>query len=191
VLPVVVVGPGMHSVTHKTLCFTSAPREPSALMVSLTWKPWLGRARQRGVVDLDRGVVPGRVRRRRRPRGPGREHRGRRQRDGDRDPGELASLRDGTVTSRELGSGLSTWMRRLWQSRPVRQEELRAAESATDRPEAAGCNPSGRPLVPSGEPGHFGLLVWSLRRRHGDAAGAEVHRRAQTSALGMGGGLRV
>jgi hypothetical protein len=45
VLPVVVVGPGMHAVTQKTLCFTSAPWEPSALMVSLTWKPWLGGAR--------------------------------------------------------------------------------------------------------------------------------------------------
>jgi hypothetical protein len=43
--PVVVVGPGMHSVTQKTLGFMSAPWEPSALMVSLTWKPWLGWAR--------------------------------------------------------------------------------------------------------------------------------------------------
>jgi hypothetical protein len=39
---VVVVGAGAQPVTQKTLCLTSAPWEPSALMVSLTWKPWLG-----------------------------------------------------------------------------------------------------------------------------------------------------
>ena len=39
---VVVVGAGTQPVDQKTLCLTSAPWEPSALMVSLTWKPWLG-----------------------------------------------------------------------------------------------------------------------------------------------------
>jgi hypothetical protein len=39
---VVVVGPGTQPVTQKTLCLTSAPWLPSALMVSLTWKPWVG-----------------------------------------------------------------------------------------------------------------------------------------------------
>ena len=39
---VVVVGAGTQPVTQKTLCLTSAPWEPSALMVSLTWKPWVG-----------------------------------------------------------------------------------------------------------------------------------------------------
>ena len=38
----VVVGAGTQPVDQKTLCLTSAPWEPSALMVSLTWKPWLG-----------------------------------------------------------------------------------------------------------------------------------------------------
>src|SRR5215207_4155076 len=38
---VVVVGPGPQPVTQKTLCLTSAPWEPSAWMVSLTWTPWL------------------------------------------------------------------------------------------------------------------------------------------------------
>src|SRR5829696_5955762 len=33
---VVVVGPGTQPVTQKTLCLTSAPWDPSALMVSLT-----------------------------------------------------------------------------------------------------------------------------------------------------------
>ena len=39
---VVVGGTGTQPVTQKTLCLTSAPWEPSALMVSLTWKPWAG-----------------------------------------------------------------------------------------------------------------------------------------------------
>jgi len=39
---VVVVGPGTHPVTQKTLCLTSAPWAPSALIVSFTWKPWFG-----------------------------------------------------------------------------------------------------------------------------------------------------
>jgi len=39
---VVVVVPGTSQpVTQKTLCLTSAPWEPSAWMVSLTWTPWL------------------------------------------------------------------------------------------------------------------------------------------------------
>ncbi len=49
VAPVVVVAPdvvvvcsGWQPVTQKTLYLTSAPCEPSALMVSLTWNPWLG-----------------------------------------------------------------------------------------------------------------------------------------------------
>ena len=42
VVDVVVVGPGTHPLDQNTLCLTSAPWEPSALMVSLTWKPWLG-----------------------------------------------------------------------------------------------------------------------------------------------------
>ncbi|HET6748255.1 MAG TPA: hypothetical protein VFL71_03260 [Actinomycetes bacterium] len=42
VLVVVVVVPAGQPVTQKTLCLTSAPREPSALIVSFTWKPWLG-----------------------------------------------------------------------------------------------------------------------------------------------------
>ena len=37
----VVVG-GAQPVTQKTLCLTSAPWEPSALIVSLTWKPCTG-----------------------------------------------------------------------------------------------------------------------------------------------------
>jgi len=39
---VVVVGLGPQPVTQNTLCLTSAPREPSALTVSLTWKPCTG-----------------------------------------------------------------------------------------------------------------------------------------------------
>jgi hypothetical protein len=39
---VVVVGAGTQPVTQKTLCLTSAPWEPSALTVNLTWTPWLG-----------------------------------------------------------------------------------------------------------------------------------------------------
>ena len=39
---VVVVGAGAQPVTQKTLCLTSAPWEPSALMVNLTWTLWLG-----------------------------------------------------------------------------------------------------------------------------------------------------
>jgi hypothetical protein len=41
VVEVVVTGGGQ-PVTQNTLCLTSAPWEPSALIVSLTWKPWLG-----------------------------------------------------------------------------------------------------------------------------------------------------
>src|SRR6266508_4838493 len=37
---VVVVVPGMQPVTQNTLCLVSAPCEPSAWIVSLTWKPW-------------------------------------------------------------------------------------------------------------------------------------------------------
>ena len=37
-----VVGGVSQPVTQKTLCFTSAPWAPSALMVSLTWNPWMG-----------------------------------------------------------------------------------------------------------------------------------------------------
>jgi hypothetical protein len=37
-----VVGGGAQPDTQKTLCFTSAPLEPSALMVSLTCQPWMG-----------------------------------------------------------------------------------------------------------------------------------------------------
>jgi hypothetical protein len=37
-----VVGGVSHPVTQKTLCFTSAPLEPSALIVSLTCHPWMG-----------------------------------------------------------------------------------------------------------------------------------------------------
>ena len=39
---VVVVGLGTQPVTQNTLCLTSAPWEPSALIVSLTWKPCTG-----------------------------------------------------------------------------------------------------------------------------------------------------
>ena len=39
---VVVVGPGPQPLTQNTLCLTSAPWEPSAWMVSLTWTPWFG-----------------------------------------------------------------------------------------------------------------------------------------------------
>ena len=39
---VVVVGEGPQPVTQKTLCLTSAPWEPAAWMVSLTWKPCTG-----------------------------------------------------------------------------------------------------------------------------------------------------
>ena len=39
---VVVVGIGPQPVTQKTLCLTSAPWEPWAWIVSLTWTPWLG-----------------------------------------------------------------------------------------------------------------------------------------------------
>jgi hypothetical protein len=39
---VVVVGGVSQPVTQKTLCFTSAPWEPSALIVSLTWNPCCG-----------------------------------------------------------------------------------------------------------------------------------------------------
>jgi hypothetical protein len=42
VLVEVVVTGGGQPVTQNTLCLTSAPCEPSALIVSLTWKPWLG-----------------------------------------------------------------------------------------------------------------------------------------------------
>jgi hypothetical protein len=38
----VVVTGGGQPVTQNTLYLTSAPCEPSALIVSLTWKPWLG-----------------------------------------------------------------------------------------------------------------------------------------------------
>jgi hypothetical protein len=37
-----VVGGVSQPVTQKTLCFTSAPLEPSALMVSFTWNPCWG-----------------------------------------------------------------------------------------------------------------------------------------------------
>ena len=39
---VVVVELGPQPVTQNTLCFTSAPWDPSAWMVSLTWKPCTG-----------------------------------------------------------------------------------------------------------------------------------------------------
>jgi hypothetical protein len=42
VLVVVVVPGGGQPVTQNTLYLVSAPWEPSALIVSLTWKPWLG-----------------------------------------------------------------------------------------------------------------------------------------------------
>jgi len=38
----VVVTGGGQPVTQNTLYLVSAPCEPSALIVSLTWKPWLG-----------------------------------------------------------------------------------------------------------------------------------------------------
>jgi hypothetical protein len=60
-----------------------------------------------------------------------------------------------------------------------------------NRPEAVGCNPSGRPLVSSGEPGTLGSWYGACGAAMGNAAGAEVPGGAQTSALGMGGGLRV
>ena len=41
VVEVVVTGGGQ-PVTQNTLYLVSAPWEPSALIVSLTWKPWLG-----------------------------------------------------------------------------------------------------------------------------------------------------
>ena len=41
-LKVVVVVPAAQPLTQKTLCLVSAPREPSAWIVSLTWNPWLG-----------------------------------------------------------------------------------------------------------------------------------------------------
>jgi len=41
-LEVDVVGGVSQPVTQKTLCLTSAPRAPSALMVSLTWNPCCG-----------------------------------------------------------------------------------------------------------------------------------------------------
>jgi hypothetical protein len=42
VLVEVVVTGGGQPVTQNTLYLVSAPCEPSALIVSLTWKPWLG-----------------------------------------------------------------------------------------------------------------------------------------------------
>jgi hypothetical protein len=39
---VVVAGLGPQPVTQNTLCFTSAPWDPSAWRVSLTWKPCTG-----------------------------------------------------------------------------------------------------------------------------------------------------